>query len=202
MITDKLYSWCLRHADTRYSQWVLFLAAFADAALLPFPTPLLFFAVLMLNRSSWARNALFTVAGLQLGTLVGYSLGYFAWLTPSGELTEFARFVLSYIPGITPESYSAARALLEQWDVAVLATAMVMPAPQTAVTILSGVFGVNLAVFIGLNLAAQCAKYFALGWLINRYGERVKKLLSIGLKPIAIAAAVCLSAAILLYTLL
>ncbi|TIS16630.1 MAG: DedA family protein, partial [Mesorhizobium sp.] len=67
--------------------------------------------------------------------------------------------------------------------------------PIKVVTILSGVIGVNLLLFIGLAIVARGAR-FLLAWLLRRYGESIREFIEKRLGMIVSAGAAAL---ILLY---
>ncbi|TIR46621.1 MAG: DedA family protein, partial [Mesorhizobium sp.] len=63
-------------------------------------------------------------------------------------------------------------------------------------TILSGVIGVNLLLFIGLAIVARGARFLLLAWLLRRYGESIREFIEKRLGMIVSAGAAAL---ILLY---
>jgi membrane protein YqaA with SNARE-associated domain len=68
--------------------------------------------------------------------------------------------------------------------------------PIKVVTILSGVIGVSLPLFVGLAIVARGGRFLLLAWLLRRYGERIRDFIEKRLGMIAGAAAAAL---ILLY---
>ena len=68
--------------------------------------------------------------------------------------------------------------------------------PIKVVTILSGAAGVNIWLFIGSAILARGARFFALAWLLRRYGEPIRTFIEQRLGAIAGAIAAVL---ILLY---
>ena len=68
--------------------------------------------------------------------------------------------------------------------------------PLKVVTILSGVIGVSLPLFIGLAIVARGGRFLLLAWLLRRYGEQIRDFIEKRLGMIAGAAAAAL---ILLY---
>lgn len=64
------------------------------------------------------------------------------------------------------------------------------------VTILSGVIGVNLLLFIVLAIVARGGRFLLLAWLLRKYGEPIREFIEKRLGMLAAAAAAIL---ILLY---
>ena len=68
--------------------------------------------------------------------------------------------------------------------------------PIKVVTILSGVIGVNLLLFIALAIVARGGRFLLLAWLLRKYGEPIREFIERRLGMLAAAAAAIL---ILLY---
>jgi len=64
--------------------------------------------------------------------------------------------------------------------------------PIKVVTILSGVIGVNLLLFIVLAIVTRGARFLLLAWLLRRYGEPIREFIEKRLGLIAGAAAAAL----------
>ena len=64
--------------------------------------------------------------------------------------------------------------------------------PIKVVTILSGAVGVNLWLFIVSAILARGARFFALAWLLRRYGEEIRHFIEKRLGPVAAAIAVAI----------
>ena len=71
--------------------------------------------------------------------------------------------------------------------------------PIKVVTILSGVAGINIWVFIGACIVARGARFYALAWVLRRYGEPIREFIEKRLGLIAALGAGALIAAYLLY---
>ena len=74
--------------------------------------------------------------------------------------------------------------------------------PIKVVTILSGVIGVNIWVFIISAIIARGARFWFLAWLLRRYGEPIRHFIEKRLGLIAAAGAGALILLYLLYKLL
>ena len=60
------------------------------------------------------------------------------------------------------------------------------------VTILSGALDVNLGIFILAAIAARGARFFALAWLLRRYGEPIRHFIEHHLGRVAGGIAVAI----------
>jgi membrane protein YqaA with SNARE-associated domain len=188
----------LHWAGTKWGAWALFMCAFADASFLPLPTPMFFLTLALLNKAKIYKYALFGTIGTSTGALAGYSIGYFAWLTPNGDFTGIALFMFDNIPGFSEELYIKSQTLYNTWDFWILFVAAFIPVPFKIFSITSGAFDINLLVFSIATLASQGIKFYLLALLIVKTGTAVKKLLEFNFKPIAIVATVCIALVIVL----
>lgn len=166
----------LHWATTKWSGWAMFFCAFADASFLPLPTPLFFLTLALLDISRAYRYALLATMGTMAGALLGYSIGYFAWLNPGGEFTRLAHFVFDNVPGFSEMSYNRIRLYYEKWDFWILFIASLMPVPYKIFSISAGVFNINILMVCIATLISQGAKYYFLALLAIKLGHRVKKL--------------------------
>jgi membrane protein YqaA with SNARE-associated domain len=192
----KFHVWSLQWADTKWGTWSLFICAFADACILPLPTPMFFLALALLNITKTYKYALFATLGTLSGAVAGYSIGHFAWINIHGEFTGLAQFLFNNVPGFSESIYNKIHILYTKWDFRILFIASVLPLPYKIFSISSGVFDINLFIFSTATLISQGIKFFLLALLIMKLGPEVKKLLEFNLKPVAIIATACIAIAI------
>lgn len=191
---------------TRSSKWAakngvmaIFICAFADACVLPLPTPMFFVTLILLSRPKAYRYALFGTLGSLVGALIGYSIGYFAWLDGNGEFTAFAKFVFDNMPGFTESVYDNIHVQFEKWDFWILFVASLMPVPYKFFSISSGIFDVNLFLFSIATLVSQAVKFYFIALLTVKIGPKVRNLLEFNFRPFLVVASVCAVIAIILY---
>ncbi len=189
----RLNIWILKWANTRWGAWALFLCAFADASILGLPTPVLFLALALLNITKAYKYALFGILGTMSGAMAGYSIGHFAWLDMNGEYTGLAQFLFTNIPGFSEAGYNKIYLLYTKWDFWILFIASSLPLPYKIFSISSGVFDINIIIFVFATLISQGIKFFLLALLTVKLGPEVKKLLEFNWKPVAIIATVCIA---------
>lgn len=183
-----IQTWCLQWANTKWGAWALFFCAFADASFFPLPTPMFFVTLTLLTPCKAYRYALFGTLGVFIGALAGYATGSFAWLDADGGFSGLAQFMFNSVPGFSEELYYRIFAQFEKWNFWILFVASFMPVPYNVFSILSGVFGINLIVFCVSILLGQGIRYYIMALLIIKLGPKVKKLLEINWKPVAVVA--------------
>jgi membrane protein YqaA with SNARE-associated domain len=180
--------WSLNRANTKWGDWAMFACAFADASFLPLPTSWLFIAMALLYRTKAYRYALFATIGTILGGVAGYLIGHFAWTNAAGEYTVLAQFLFDYIPGFTEGFYEKVQAVFTKWDIGILLISAALPIPYKIFSISSGIFNINLFVFITATLASHGLRFFLLALLTQKLGPEIKKLFEFSLKKMAIIA--------------
>jgi membrane protein YqaA with SNARE-associated domain len=196
-IFKRFKAWSLKWADTKWGVWSVFMCAFADASFLPLPTPMFFLALALLNISKAYKYALFATLGTVLGGIAGYSIGHFAWLNPAGEFTRFAHFLFDKIPGFSEIIYAKIHVLYTKWDFWILLLSAGIPLPYKLFSISSGVFDINVFIFIIATLISHGLRFFLLAFLTIKIGPGIIKLLQFKVKTIAIMATTTVSLAII-----
>ncbi|MEJ2525840.1 MAG: VTT domain-containing protein [Desulfuromonadales bacterium] len=166
----RLYDWVLHWAETPYGGPALFLLAFAESSIFPVPPDVLLIALcIALPLRSW-HFALLASVGSVLGGLLGYLIGWGAWPLVNG-------FFYSYIPGFTPTVFQRVQELFAAYDFWLVFTAGFTPIPYKVITIGSGVFQINLAVFTIASLVSRSLRFYLVAWLLFRYGPGMRRFI-------------------------
>jgi membrane protein YqaA with SNARE-associated domain len=180
---ERLHFQFLRLANEKWGTLTLLFFAFADASFFPLPVTTFFLILILMNPKKTLIYSFFVVSGTFAGALGGYFTGHFVWLDVNGEITRFAHFLLTYIPGFSSDFYSKAGFLYEKWGFWILSFASITPIPYGVFSILSGVFEINIIVFSSATLICQGIKFSLLALLALKSGNWVKKLQWFKIKP-------------------
>ncbi len=170
----RLYIWILHWADTKWGVPALFLLAFAESSFFPIPPDVLLIALCLGATKKSFRFSTICTLGSVLGAMGGYLLGYFLWQTPSGEFTSIANFFFRSIPGFTVEEFAHIRSLYEQYDFWIIFTAGFTPIPYKLFTITSGVFNIDIVMFVIASIVSRGLRFFLIGGLIWKFGAPIK----------------------------
>ncbi len=173
----RLYDWVLKWADSAYGSLALFILAFIESIFFPVPPDVLLIALALGKPLKAYRFALICSVGSVLGAIIGYSLGFYAWIAPDGSFTGFADFFFRNIPGFTKEIYYQIKDIFDKWDFWVIFTAGFTPIPYKVFTITSGVFQMNIFMFLFASFVSRSARFFIISWMIWKYGPGIKSFI-------------------------
>ena len=182
----RIHALSLQMASTKWGIWVLFICAFADASFLPLPVTTIFLILALLNAKKTFKYALFVVLGTVAGASAGYLIGHYAWLKPNGQFTGFVQFLFNNVPGFSEDAYNKIHHLFIRWDYWILCAAAFTPVPYGVFSILSGVFEINILIFLLTTFVTQMIKFSLLALITAKLGLQVKKFTQLSWKPAAI----------------
>jgi membrane protein YqaA with SNARE-associated domain len=184
-----LYDWTLSLAARKSAQWWLGFISFVESSVFVVPAEALLVPMGLARPERAYRYALITSVGSVLGGIAGWLLGHYAY-----ELV--ARPVLEFYGSLDKFEVLRSSASRDAILIMLITSGVAHLPPMKVVTILSGAAGVNIWLFIASAIVARGGKFFAIAWLLRRYGETIKDFIEKRLGLIAFAGVVAL---ILLY---
>jgi membrane protein YqaA with SNARE-associated domain len=190
----KLYNWTLALAARKAAAWWLAVIAFVESSFFLVPADVLFVPMVLARpKRAYLYATIATVASV-LGGILGWTIGHYAFET-------IAKPVLTFYGKLeTFESLASA----VDWKTMLLllvTSGLAHLPPIKVVTILSGVAHFNLGLFILSAIVARGARFFALAWLINTFGEDMRHFIEKRLKLISALAAAALIGVYAVYML-
>jgi membrane protein YqaA with SNARE-associated domain len=184
-----LYDWTMALAGRKSAEIWLAVIAFIESSVFLVPADVLFLPMALSRRDRAYRYALVATVASVLGGIAGWMLGYFAYESVAKPVLEFYGKLGTFESLRASVSFEMILLLLVTSGLAHLP-------PIKVVTILSGVAGVNLLLFVISAIVARGARFFFLAWLLRRYGAPIQEFIEKRLGLIAGAGAAAL---ILLY---
>jgi membrane protein YqaA with SNARE-associated domain len=184
-----LYDWTMALAGRKSAEIWLAIIAFIESSIFLVPADVLFLPMVLSRRDRAYRYALVATVASVLGGIAGWMLGYFAFESVAKPVLEFYGKLDTFESLRSSVSFETILLLLVTSGLAHLP-------PIKVVTILSGVAGVNIWLFIVSAIVARGARFFFLAWLLRRYGAPIQEFIEKRLGLIAGAGAAAL---ILLY---
>jgi membrane protein YqaA with SNARE-associated domain len=179
-------------AETKWAASALFLASFSDAFLLPLPVTTFFLILLLLNTDKVLKYVLLVTFGTLAGGLGGYLLGHFAWTKANGDFTGMVQFLFNNIPGFSHETYEKVQILYSRWDFWIVCGAAATPLPFSMFSVASGVFNINIVVFLISTLVSQGIKFSLISAFALKFSPKLRRTIELNWKPLAIISSVSL----------
>lgn len=185
----RLYSWTMSLAARPRAAIWLGIIAFVESSFFLIPADVLFVPMALARPLRAYRLALIATVFSTLGGIAGYALGYYAF-------EALAQPVLAFYGKLG--AFEALRACAgPDTTLILLATSGLAHLPPIkVVTILAGAVHIGLGFFVLSCILARGLRFFALAFLIRRYGPAIRTFIERRLKVIAVAGAAIL---ILLY---
>jgi membrane protein YqaA with SNARE-associated domain len=183
----QLYDWTLSHAARRSAEAWLAVIAFIESSVFLIPADVLYLPMALARPQRAYRYALTATLSSTLGGIAGYALGLYAYDYLAAPLLDFygRRDELEALRGCVGRD----TALL-----LLLTSGLAHLPPMKVVTILSGLMDIGLVFFILSCLVARGARFFALAYVLRRWGEPIRDFIERRLGLIAALAAVLLIA--------
>jgi membrane protein YqaA with SNARE-associated domain len=192
---QKLYEWTLSLAGSKGAEYWLAFIAFVESSVFLIPADVLYVPMAVSKPERAYRYAAIATIASVLGGIAGWMLGYFAFEAVAKPVLEFYGKL---------EAFEAMRASVSDGMIALLLVTSGLShlPPIKIVTILSGAAGINIWFFIVSALIARGARFFALAWLLKRYGEAISHFIENRLSTILMISAAVVIAGFVAYKLL
>jgi membrane protein YqaA with SNARE-associated domain len=164
----RLYDWCINAAGRPYASWIMGLVAFVESSFFPVPPDAMLIPMSLARPDrAYFYAGLCTIASVAGGVL-GYVIG--AYLYDSIGLW----LIKLYGYG---DKLEALRAAYAQWGTWIILFKGLTPIPYKIVTIASGFAAYPFIPFVGLSVIARGTRFFAVAFLLNRYGPQARKII-------------------------
>jgi len=184
-----LYNWTLNKAEHRYSSLILSIVSFAESSFFPIPPDILLIPMIIAKRmKAWTYAFICTFSSV-LGGVAGYAIGYFFYSTIGVLIIEAYHLSNSFN---TFESY------YNEYGILIVLGAGFTPFPFKFITIASGVFNLNIFLFIITAILARGLRFYLLSGLLFVFGEQIKILIDKYFNTLAILFFILLVGSVLI----
>lgn len=190
-----LYDWTLSLAARKSAEWWLAVISFLESSIFPIPAEVLFVPMGIAKPVRVYRYALVASVASVLGGIAGWWLGHYAY-----EL--IARPVLEFYGSLDKFELLRSSASRDAILLMLITSGIAHLPPMKVVTILSGAAGIDIWLFIASAILARGSKFFAIAWLLRRYGEPIREFIEKRLGMLTLAGAAVLIALFVAYKLL
>tara|TARA_B100001250_G_scaffold319732_1_gene282567 strand:+ start:55 stop:639 length:585 start_codon:yes stop_codon:yes gene_type:complete len=167
-IFRKLYDWTLDKAGHKKSSWFLVIISFAESSFFPIPPDVLLIPMVLANRlRAWFYALICTLSSV-IGGIVGYLIGYLFYSNIGSLIVDF--YGLS-------NAFESFENYYIQWGIWIVLGAGFTPFPFKFITIASGVFGLNIFLFIIVAIIARGLRFYLISSLLFIFGDKIKNLI-------------------------
>jgi len=162
---EGLYRRILSLSESRHAPYALAAIAFAESSFFPIPPDVMLIPMsLATPRRAWRYAAIATIASVA-GGMLGYGIGALLFDT----LGQWLIHLYGYA-----DRMAALKETYARWGALVILIKGFTPIPYKLVTIASGVFGYNFAVFVLLSFVTRGARFFVLAGALNIFGDPLR----------------------------
>lgn len=156
----KLYDWVFSLARHRHATRSLAVVSFAESSFFPIPPDVMLAPMVLARPDRAYYYAMVCTIASVLGGLAGYAIGYF--LEPVGM------WMLALLG--KADTFEASKALFQEHGAWVILIKGLTPIPFKLITIASGIFHFNLALFIALSVLTRGARFFMVAFVLKTWG--------------------------------
>ena len=173
-----LIDWLLVQAASPRAEPALAVVSFVESSVFPLPAEILFLPMCLARPTRALRYAAIATVASVLGGIFGWTLGFYAF-------DLIARPILQFYNGL--DAFNQLKAATGTGTILVLlvTSGLAHLPPMKVVTILSGVVGFSLPLFILAAIVARGGKFFVLGWALQRYGATIADVIQRRLATVA-----------------
>ena len=164
----KIYDWTLKKSNHPRATWFLAIISFAESSFFPIPPDIILIPMAIANRlKAWTYAVICTLSSVA-GGLFGYFIGYFFF-------NSIGILIVSYYS--LDNQFSNFESYYKEFGFWIVLGAGFTPFPFKFITIASGLFNLNIILFILVSLLARGSRFFLLAGLIKLFGEYIIKFI-------------------------
>jgi membrane protein YqaA with SNARE-associated domain len=164
----RLYDWCIAAAGKRRAAWILGTVSFAESSFFPIPPDVMLIPMALARPDKAFYYATVCTLTSVAGGVLGYTIGAVLYDSVGQWLISL------YGYGDKVEAFREAYA---RWGTWIILLKGLTPIPYKIVTITSGFAGYNLLLFILLSFVARGIRFYALAFLLSRYGPQARAII-------------------------
>ena len=157
----------------------LAVVSFVESSVFPLPAEILFLPMCLSRPTRALRYAAIATVASVLGGIFGWTLGFYFFEAVAKPILQFYNAL---------DAFNQLKAATGTGTILILlvTSGLAHLPPMKVVTILSGVVGFNLLLFILAAIVARGVKFFVLGWALQRYGAAIADVIHRRLAMVAV----------------
>ena len=164
----KTYNWTLEKAQHKNAKWYLSLISFAESSFFPIPPDILLIPMALASKAKALFYAFICTLFSVLGGILGYAIGYFFFNSVGIYIVEFYHL---------ENSFSVFEDYYREFGILIVLGAGITPFPYKFITIASGVFGLNIFLFIIVSIIGRGLRFYLIAILLYFFGEKIRLII-------------------------
>ncbi len=164
----KTYNWTLEKAQHKNAKWYLSLISFAESSFFPIPPDILLIPMALASKARALFYAFMCTLFSVLGGILGYAIGYFFYNSVGIYIVDFYNL---------ENSFNIFENYYKEFGILIVLGAGITPFPYKFITIASGVFGLNIFLFIIVSIIGRGLRFYLIAILLYFFGEKIKLII-------------------------
>ena len=164
----RTYNWTLEKAQHKYAKWYLSLISFAESSFFPIPPDILLIPMALASKANALFYAFICTLFSVLGGILGYAIGYFFYNSVGIYIVDFYHL---------ENSFNIFESYYKEFGILIVLGAGITPFPYKFITIASGVFGLNIFLFIIVSIIGRGLRFYLIAILLYFFGEKIKLII-------------------------
>ena len=164
----RTYNWTLEKAQHKNAKWYLSLISFAESSFFPIPPDILLIPMALASKANALFYAFICTLFSVLGGILGYAIGYFFYNSVGIYIVDFYHL---------ENSFNIFESYYKEFGVLIVLGAGITPFPYKFITIASGVFGLNIFLFIIVSIIGRGLRFYLIAILLYFFGEKIKLII-------------------------
>ena len=161
----RTYNWTLEKAQHKNAKWYLSLISFAESSFFPIPPDILLIPMALASKARALFYAFICTLFSVLGGILGYAIGYFFYNSLGIYIVEFYHL---------ENSFNIFENYYKEFGLLIVLGAGITPFPYKFITIASGVFGLNIYLFVIISIIGRGLRFYLIAILLYFFGEKIK----------------------------
>ena len=164
----RTYNWTLEKAQHKNAKWYLSLISFAESSFFPIPPDILLIPMALASKARALFYAFMCTLFSVLGGILGYAIGYFFYNSVGIYIVDFYHL---------ENSFNIFENYYKEFGILIVLGAGITPFPYKFITIASGVFGLNIFLFIIVSIIGRGLRFYLIATLLYFFGEKIKLII-------------------------
>ena len=164
----RTYNWTLEKAQHKNAKWYLGSISFAESSFFPIPPDILLIPMALASKTKAIFYAFICTLFSVLGGILGYAIGYFFFNSVGIYIVDFYHL---------ENSFSVFEDYYKEFGILIVLGAGITPFPYKFITIASGVFGLNIFLFIIVSIIGRGLRFYFIAILLYFFGEKIKLII-------------------------